>query len=307
VTSAGILLVDKSEGWTSHDVVAVVRRLIGERRVGHAGTLDPAATGVLPLFIGRATRLIQYLHEQDKEYVAQVALGRATDTYDAQGRVTCVRPIPRLSRGRVAEAAARFVGTVEQTPPLFSAVKVHGKRAYALARLGETVALQPRTVVVQEIEVLQVLEGAGEAAIGLRVVCGSGTYIRSLAHDLARELGTAGHLRSLCRMRVGPFRLGQCVAIEELRQREREDLITLLREPDEALLEHRAALLAGEHENAFRHGAPISATVGEESQDVRIYGHEGAFLGTARPLDGMLKPRKMLAGQHAANANPDLP
>ena len=200
---SGLLVVDKPAGWTSHDVVARVRRLAGTRRVGHAGTLDPMATGVLVLGIEKATRLLGHLTLHDKRYDATVAFGATTTTDDAEGEVVATAPVDGLTEAAVREAAAAFAGEIEQVPPGVSAISVDGVRSYARVRRGETVTLPARRVTVHAFEVLAV-RGA-EADV--RVHCSSGTYVRALARDLGAALGVGGHLTALRRTASGPYAL----------------------------------------------------------------------------------------------------
>jgi len=200
----GILVVDKPAGMTSHDVVAIVRRALGEKRIGHAGTLDPDATGVLVIGVGRATRLMRFVEVYDKEYVADVVFGVETASQDASGAVTAEADASAITRAAVERAAAAMVGEIEQIPPMVSAVKVGGERLYRKARRGEEVVREPRRVVVHELSVESFTPGP-RAAARLRVRCSRGTYVRTIAHDLGRALGVGGHVSSLRRVRVGPF------------------------------------------------------------------------------------------------------
>jgi tRNA pseudouridine55 synthase len=206
----GVLVVDKPSGWTSHDVVGRVRRLAGTRKVGHAGTLDPMATGVLVLGIGRATRLLGHLSLTDKEYDATIRLGITTVTDDAEGDVLEVRDASAV--GDVVAAMASLTGEVHQVPSAVSAIKVDGVRAYARVRAGEDVALAPRLVTVARFELLE--RRADD--LDVRVECTSGTYVRALARDLGQLLGVGAHLTSLRRTRVGPFGLVEARTVEQL-------------------------------------------------------------------------------------------
>jgi tRNA pseudouridine55 synthase len=213
---SGLLLVDKPEALTSHDVVDAVRRLLGTRRVGHTGTLDPAATGLLVLCVGRAGRLQSFLTSSDKSYEGTIRFGVETDTYDRVGTpVGTPHPDPRPDTAALAAACARYVGELEQAPPPFSAKKVGGKKFYELARRGEAVPHLPKKVRVARFEPLA-LEGD---VARFHVDCSSGTYIRSLAHEVGKDLGFGAHLASLRRTRIGPFSLGDARtlgALEEL-------------------------------------------------------------------------------------------
>ncbi|MDP9207852.1 MAG: tRNA pseudouridine(55) synthase TruB, partial [Actinomycetota bacterium] len=211
----GVLVCDKPAGLTSHDVVARVRRLAGQRRVGHGGTLDPPATGVLVLALGRATRLLPFLPTEPKRYLAEVAFGAATDTLDAAGTVTGTAAADRVDEPGLRAALAGFLGPQEQVPPMVSAIKVGGERLYAKARRGEEVERAPRPIVIHELELLGFAGGERPLAT-LAVVCSGGTYVRSLAADLGRALGTLAHLASLRRTAVGRFAESDAHTLEEL-------------------------------------------------------------------------------------------
>jgi tRNA pseudouridine55 synthase len=204
----GILLVDKSGGMTSHDVVARTRRLAGTRKVGHAGTLDPMATGLLLLGLNTSTRLLTYLVGLDKEYTATIRLGIATTTDDAEGehsaRATDAA-VDAVADDAIARGIAALSGEIDQVPSSVSAIKVAGKRAYALVRGGEEVVLEPRRVAISAFDVLATRRAPGALELDVRVVCSSGTYIRALARDLGADLGVGGHLTALRRTRIGPF------------------------------------------------------------------------------------------------------
>ena len=209
---SGILVVAKERGTTSFDVVAVARRRLGVRRIGHAGTLDPDATGVLPILVGEATKLTSYLVDQDKEYLATVRFGLTTDTHDLSGRVLSETPVDDLVPARLEEACRAFVGLIKQVPPMYSAVHHQGRRLYELARAGIVVERTPREVVVRSI-LIEKIDGPRAT---LRVVCGKGTYVRVLAADLGTALGCGGAVESLVRCRVGPFDLRDAVSWREL-------------------------------------------------------------------------------------------
>ncbi len=224
----GILNINKPTGWTSHDVVAKVRRLLSQREVGHAGTLDPLATGVLLVCAGQATRVSEYLMAGRKVYRAVVRLGVTTDTYDADGEITSRSPVPPLSRDAILAALAPFIGAILQRPPAYSAIKQEGVPAYRKARRGETVELAPRPVTIHGIELLDVLPLSGDFAgtsevpgtwgdlLTLEVTCDPGTYIRSLAHDLGQALGCGAILAQLTRLRSGQFAVEDAVTLDAL-------------------------------------------------------------------------------------------
>jgi len=215
-TPAGIVVVDKPSGWTSHDVVGRVRRLAGTRKVGHAGTLDPMATGVLVLGVGRATRLLGHLQLADKEYVATVRLGQSTVTDDAEGDVVGTTPAGHLDAEAITSAMAPLTGSIEQVPSSVSAIKVDGQRSYARVRAGEDVELPARPVTVETFELGDVRPIGDVVDADVRVICSSGTYVRALARDLGVALGVGGHLTMLRRTRVGGFDLASAHTLDEL-------------------------------------------------------------------------------------------
>jgi tRNA pseudouridine55 synthase len=209
----GLVVVDKPAGWTSHDVVAKSRGLLGTRKVGHAGTLDPDATGVLLLGVGRATKLLRYLSPLGKSYVGEVAFGTETDTLDAAGTVTATYDMGEVTVADVEAVADRFRGDILQVPPMVSALKVDGKRLHQLAREGIEVERQPRPVTISHLEILPGPPGEANV-VTVAVTCSSGTYIRTLAADLGTALGGGAHLRTLRRTSVGPFTLDDAVPLE---------------------------------------------------------------------------------------------
>ena len=208
----GVIVVDKPRGWTSHDVVNRMRRIAGTKKVGHLGTLDPLATGVLPLLLNRATRLAQFFRKNDKEYEGAIRFGYSTNTYDADGEATSLPVEVTLERARVENMLERFRGTFEQLPPPVSAKKINGRPAYALARQHVEVELHPVTVTVQRFEVL----GCEGSLLQVRVRCTAGTYLRAIAHELGQELRCGAFLESLRRTVSGPFTIAQARTLEEL-------------------------------------------------------------------------------------------
>jgi tRNA pseudouridine55 synthase len=213
---SGLVIVDKPSGWTSHDVVARIRRLAGTRRVGHAGTLDPMATGVLVVGIDRATRLLGYLALSEKDYDATIRLGASTDTDDADGEIQARTPAAGVSRAALSAAVAALTGEIQQVPPGVSAIKVGGKRAYRLAREGAAPELAARTVTVSRLDVLAVRADGDYQDVDVAVTCSSGTYIRAIARDLGAALGVGGHLTALRRTRVGPYQASSARTLDQL-------------------------------------------------------------------------------------------
>lgn len=207
----GIALVDKEPGWTSHDVVAKARGVLGTRKVGHSGTLDPAATGLLVLGVGRATRLLRFLTDMSKVYEAELTFGTETDSLDATGTVVARHDMSRLAPDDVVAGAAEFVGDIEQIPPMVSAVKVDGRRLHELARDGKVVERAPRPVTVMRFDVTPTEDPLRWTAV---VECSSGTYVRTLAADLGTRLGGGAHLSALRRTHVGPFSVGEAATVD---------------------------------------------------------------------------------------------
>jgi tRNA pseudouridine55 synthase len=275
----GILNINKPPGWTSHDVVARVRRLAGEKRVGHAGTLDPLAEGVLPVLLGRATRLADFVQGGRKTYVARIGLGTATSTDDLEGEVIERRAVPPLLD--VESVLDRFRGEQLQTPPAYSAVKIAGQRAYAVARRGGTVTLEARPITVYELRLLTL------EPFTLEVMCSRGTYIRSLARDLAVALGTVGHLEHLVRTRVGPFTLADAVALDGL------DVAAALLPADAALPDAPAFTADGDDLARLMNGQAVAAD-GLHGDPVRVYDPQGRLVCVGRADGDLLRPRLML-------------
>jgi tRNA pseudouridine55 synthase len=208
----GILLIDKPAGLTSAGVVREVKRRLGGRKVGHLGTLDPFATGLLPLAVGEGAKIVPFLNQEEKAYRGTIALGRATDTLDLTGRTTETGPVPTISSALLDEVTRQFCGQIEQVPPKFSALKRAGVPLYELARRGIEVDVEPRTVCIESLS----LAAASEESLDVSVRCSKGTYVRSLARDIARALGTVGHLASLRRVAFGPFEIEQASSVEDV-------------------------------------------------------------------------------------------
>jgi tRNA pseudouridine55 synthase len=263
----GLAVIDKPAGCTSHDVVARCRRIFGQKKVGHAGTLDPDATGVLLVGLGQATRLMQFLSGLPKRYTAEVVLGVATSTLDASGEVTGTWDMRAVTEGAAREAAATLTGEINQVPPMVSALKVGGRRLHELARAGVEIERAPRPVTVMRFDVAlseQAPSGYGPV-LAIDVECSSGTYVRSLAADLGCALGGGAHLRGLRRMAVGRFTVDRAVSLDEL-EASPSPASRVLRPPD-ALGDMRRAVVSGDVLVAVRHGRvlPIEVLLGEGS------------------------------------------
>jgi tRNA pseudouridine55 synthase len=293
-----VLVVDKAPGGTSFDVVALVRSRLRARRVGHAGTLDPAATGVLPILIGEATKLMPYLADQDKEYLVTVRFGVRTDTQDLTGRVLAHAGDPVVTRAGIEAASRAFVGTIRQVPPMYSAVHREGRRLYELAREGIEVERAPREVVIHAIAVEEV---AGPTA-RLRVACGKGTYIRALAADLGDRLGCGGAVQSLVRLRVGPFSLAEAVPGAEIARMAGEALWDRVRPPESALAGWPSVALDERAARAFRNGQPgvVKIMHGAGGRLVVVRTEDGAFLGVGELIaaGSAVKPVRILHADH---------
>jgi tRNA pseudouridine55 synthase len=279
----GFLLVDKAPGWTSHDAVARVRKLARQKRVGHGGTLDPMATGLLVLGLGRATRLLRFIHDLPKTYVAEVQFGVATDTLDAEGAILC-REEMDFGEEELAAVLPRFVGVIHQVPPMVSALKVEGRRLYDLAREGVEVERDARPVEVYRLELLEFAPGDYPEAV-IRVVCGKGTYVRTLADDLARALGGRAHLTALRRTRSGGLSVDEAVDLDQLQP---EDMATRVVDMAAGLADLPDVSVEGRTAVAVRNGMKLPTTALDEVPVeglLRVLDAEGGLLAVYR-VDG---------------------
>lgn len=287
----GILIIDKPRGWTSMDVCAKLRGMFREKRVGHAGTLDPMATGVLPVFIGRATRAVEFAAGSDKEYIAGLKLGIITNTQDATGEILEERAV-EVTRNQLLAALERFTGDIEQVPPMYSAVKINGKKLYELARKGKEVERRPRPVTIHTLELLEGAPPAG-ADFALRVVCSKGTYVRTLCHDIGQALGCGGCMASLRRVRAAGFTLEDSVTLDAVQAAvDRGEGESLLLPVDSCfaglpvlVLKNAAA------EKKVRNGGLLAAR-GIPDGEYRVYGMDKTFLALGRAADGRLSTVK---------------
>jgi tRNA pseudouridine55 synthase len=277
----GLLVIDKPAGWTSHDVVGRIRRLTGERQVGHAGTLDPMATGVLPVAVGDGTRAIEYLANESKSYEADIVFGVETDTQDADGRVTALSPIGDLNVGALERTLALFRGPIEQIPPMHAASKIDGVKLYELARKGITVERAARSVVIHELELL----AWNPPVATIHVHCSKGFYVRALARDLGETLGVGAHLGNLVRLSTGPFTLCDAWSIGELEQLSGNDFSeqwsSIALHPDAMLQELGVLIVDDASRERWRHGMSIvDARCSDER--VSVYALDGEWLGIGR-------------------------
>jgi tRNA pseudouridine55 synthase len=295
----GILNINKPPGLTSFAVVARVKRITGEKHTGHAGTLDPLATGVLPVCLGQATRIIEYLFNETKTYRAEIRLGLTTDTYDTSGKILKESDPGGLNREIVEAVLGRFRGTITQVPPMFSALKHRGQPLYKLARAGLEVEREPRTAHIYRLE----LTAWQWPVFGLEIECSKGTYIRSLAHDIGQALGCGAAMQNLVRTRVGAFNLEESVTIEQLEsdfQNGRGE--KHLYPADFALVSFPAIIVNHEQQCTLVHGHPLTAEATgwpPGSGLVRIYNQAGDFVGMARYLAELhhWQPDKILLKQ----------
>lgn len=285
----GILLMNKPQGFTSHDVVAKLRGILHTRRIGHGGTLDPMATGVLPVFVGGATKAADFAAAQDKEYIAGFTLGYATDTQDTTGETTEVSG-KYASLAAVRARLAHFQGAQQQLPPMYSAVKVNGRKLYDLARKGKEVERTPRDIFIREIELLDFDEDAQKGRF--RVVASKGTYVRTIVHDFGERLGTLAVMHSLVRTRSGTYPLGETVGFTEVERAMQDGGISaLLRPTDSLFLKHPAVRLTEEGAERAARGAVVFPRMARglpetEGTLVRVYkGDRFLMLGQVRALD----------------------
>ena len=301
----GILVIDKSAGWPSQDVAAKLRGVFHERRVGHGGTLDPMATGVLPIFIGRATRAAEFLESAEKEYIAGLRLGTVTDTQDTSGTVLETHLVT-VTRADVQAALQRFLGPIEQIPPMYSAIKINGQKLYDLARQGREVERKPRPVTIYELELLEQLSPADYR---LRIRCSKGTYVRTLCHDIGEKLGCHGCMEQLIRMRVGQFDRNGAHTLDEIAAIVGEGRLSEILVPvDEMFAALRSFATADDHAKKLaENGNPLKPAqireIGEtasggdfaEDEEFRLYLDDGTFVGIYqyRPSQNLTRPVKL--------------
>ena len=279
----GIVIVNKPQGWTSQDVTARLRRVFGTRRIGHGGTLDPMATGVLPVFVGRATRGVEFFEHAEKTYEATLRLGIHTDTEDITGTVLEERPV-EVSREQFEKALESFRGDILQVPPMYSALKVNGQKLCDLARKGKEVERQPRPITIHKLECL---EFSGVTA-RLLVHCSKGTYIRTLCKDIGNALGCGGCMETLCRVTAGEYTLEGSVALETLLETETPE--QYLRPVDSMFGKYEAVTLTENQEKRCRNGNSFSIKLPDGTY--RAYGKDGEFLMLAKVEDGVMSTVK---------------
>ena len=279
----GIVIVDKPAGWTSQDVTARLRRVFGTRRIGHGGTLDPMATGVLPVFVGRATRGVEFFEHADKTYEAVLRLGTVTDTQDSTGTVLEKRPVT-VTEAEFRDILPKFTGEIAQIPPMYSAIKVDGKKLYELARAGKEIERKPREITVFSLDLL---EFTGETA-KIRVHCSKGTYIRTLCHDIGAALGCGGCMETLRRTAAGEYTLADSVELDTLLNAERPE--DYLRDVDTLFRQYPAVTLTEKQTLRCRNGNSFSIALPEGSY--RAYDSQGTFLMLAKVRGGIMETVK---------------
>ena len=286
--ASGILIIDKPQGWTSMDVCAKLRGALHERRVGHAGTLDPMATGVLPVFVGSATRAVSFAESGDKEYIAGLRLGITTNTQDTTGEIL-ERREASVTPEELGAVLRRFTGPILQVPPMYSAVKIGGQKLYQLARKGLEVERPPRPVTIHTLELL---EQSGPEDFTIRVRCSKGTYVRTLCHDIGAALGCGGAMSSLRRTMAAGFAIAQAVTLEEALAGGEGLLLPV----DRFFDSYPAYTLTSDlQEKRCRNGNPVEAA-GLQAGLWRVYGRDGTFLCLSRWEDGALRPVKTFFG-----------
>ncbi|GAA4704456.1 tRNA pseudouridine(55) synthase TruB [Streptomyces buecherae] len=291
----GLVIVDKPAGFTSHDVVAKLRRFAGTRRVGHAGTLDPMATGVLVIGVEKATRLLGHLALTEKEYAATIRLGQSTVTDDAEGEITASASVDGLERAAIDAGVAKLTGDIQQVPSKVSAIKIDGKRSYSRVREGEEFEIPARPVTVSTFDVHEVREavaadGARVVDLDVTVVCSSGTYIRALARDLGTDLGTGGHLTALRRTRVGPYGLDGAHSLEEL-----EASLTVLPIADAAAAAFPRWDVSAEQARLLGNGVRLNGPGLGVEGPVAVFDPDGRFLALIEERDGKAKSLAVFA------------
>jgi tRNA pseudouridine55 synthase len=295
----GLLVIDKPTGYTSHDVVNRARRILEQRSVGHLGTLDPMATGVLPLVIGNLTRLAQFYTSSEKTYEGTIRFGFSTDTYDAEGGPTSEAQTVSLDTEQIKNLAAKFQGIIEQVPPPFSAKKIHGVPAYKLARKHKEVALKPVQVEIKELEILSV-----EAdCVSFRARVASGTYMRSVAHEMGRELGCGAHLASLRRTAVAEFRLEDAHTLEEVESAAKRDAVEEIFVHPRQLLPELPSVTADEATTArIRSGRPVNLPELSRARLVKVFAGQREMIAIATRVAGTLFHAKIVLVPDAAPA-----
>lgn len=281
----GIIIIDKPLGRTSHDMVYEMRKVTGIKKIGHTGTLDPMATGVLPVCIGSATKMADMLTLSDKSYIAELVLGRTTDTQDADGKVLTECEV-NCSEEEIRCAVNSFVGEIEQVPPMYSAIKQNGKKLYELARQGIEVERKPRKVTINSIEILEI---SGER-VKIDVSCSKGTYIRTLCEDIGKKLGVGAYMNTLRRTRTGQFTIEESHTLSEIKElKENGGIESIIIPADRMFAEYPSVMLNPKQVKSVTNGVAMTYREGQEGQTYRVYDNENKFLCISRITDGRLK------------------
>ena len=290
----GIINVNKPLGITSHDVVYRLRRILGIKKIGHTGTLDPDAEGVLPMCIGRGTKLAEELTAKEKQYFAELTLGIVTDTQDISGEVL-ERNNVSLSEEEIKEAVMSFVGDIEQIPPMYSAIKVDGKKLYELAREGKTVEIAPRPVTIFEIDIQNIDLEANK--VSFLVDCSKGTYIRTLCHDIGKKLGCGGVMSALKRTRSGDFKIENTFTLEEIEEKVKNNDFSFLIGIDEVLSHYDKVVLADRNARRLCNGIEVKLNGIEDDKTFRVYDEQGKFLALCTIFGGKVKVLRAFYGE----------
>ena len=283
----GIIIVDKPKGKTSHDIVYAMRRLTGVKKVGHTGTLDPMATGVLPICIGSATKVADMLTLSDKTYRAELILGKTTDTQDAEGEVLTEHEV-NCTEDEIRNAVMSFVGEIEQIPPMYSAIKKNGKKLYELARKGIEVEREPRKVTIHSIDIIAV----SEKGATIEVSCSKGAYIRTLCADIGEKLGTGAYMNALRRTKTGAFTIEESYTLEELTQLSENGELTKALIPTDRMFDNLSAITLNEKQKKSVTNGVRMTYKGMEGQSYRVYDENGTFLCVSKIIDGRLTLEK---------------
>ncbi|WP_308216615.1 tRNA pseudouridine(55) synthase TruB [Pseudalkalibacillus decolorationis] len=296
----GIIPLLKPSGLTSHDCVARLRKLLGTKKVGHTGTLDPAVTGVLPICINRATKVAEYMSDYNKTYEAVVSLGSSTTTEDQTGEIIETTPVGELSKSEINAVLKEFVGDLTQVPPMYSAVKVNGKKLYEYARAGETVERPSRKVHIHSIHLLSQItrDESGSVTFKVRVSCSKGTYIRTLAVDIGKRLGLPAHMASLVRVQSGPFNIEDSISFEELEDAVKNDTLTSHLLPiEKALKIFPSVTVSAQEEKLVLNGSVLQETEYLSNPRTAVYNEQGECLAIYKPhptRPGWVKPEKVI-------------
>lgn len=280
----GIIVINKEKGFTSHDAVAVMRKILGTKKVGHTGTLDPEATGVLPICIGKGTKVSDMLTNSDKEYVARVTLGKITDTEDIWGEVIEENDASHITEEMVKDAVKKFIGEIEQIPPMYSAIKINGKKLYEYARKGIEVERKSRIVTIKDIDVF----GFKDGSFNMRVACSKGTYIRTLCHDLGASLGVGACMSELTRTKSSVFTIENALTLDQIKEKAEAGKVKDIIVPVDALFSDLEKIVLTEDYTAkILNGMFLNVKLPDGKY--RVYGFDGAFVCVGQILDGTLK------------------